>query len=413
MFEFGRDLRKLFTQARESDDLAWLELISVDLLEAEARQQSTDAGRVSCAHPLNAELRAARMWREHARRSGHIRSLDQAVKSTAWAEKNARTPDDAARALIEAAKTELLRFDLCGGVGALAEAVGALSRIEKPRKIDTAQALAAVRAQAAARQARLEGSSEMRRAALSALDAAVAAMGARRGLEEEALRLDRAALALEVGIEARDPALLDTAGRDLRELVEAASPDYRPLTRARALALCAAGMTALARLADDPRAADQAEALFESAAVQFTADHSPLDWSAIQVVKAEAGTASLMDLARAEALTADGGLVVGALAALAKRREEARLAEAGGDLAGLDALEAGLVKRLRAGPHALDWAGTQIALAEIALARRRLTGAEPHALGLILTEAAACAREEAAPLLAWRAERLMTEPAKV
>lgn len=413
MFEFGRDLRKLFTQARESDDLAWLELIGVDLLETEARQQSIDAGRVSCAHPLNAELRAGRMWREHARRSGRPHSLEQAVKAIAWAEKNAKTPDDTARALIETARTELLRFDLCGGVSALAAAAGVLASIETPRKTETAQAFAAVRAQSAARQARLEGAADLRRAALAALQAAVAAMGTRRGLEEDALRLDRAALMLEIGIEARDARLLDAAGQDLQEMIQAASPDYRPLTRARALALCGAGMSALATLADDPRAAEQADTLFSGAAAQFTPDHSPLDWAAIQVVKAESGTASLMDLARAEALTAGAGLIVGALSALAKRREETRLAEAGGDLAGLDALEAGLVKRLGAGPHALDWAGTQIALAEIALARRRLTGEQPRALGLILAEAAACAREEAAPLLAWRAERLMVEPASV
>ena len=34
MFEFGRDLRKLFEKARESEDLGWLELIGADLVEA-------------------------------------------------------------------------------------------------------------------------------------------------------------------------------------------------------------------------------------------------------------------------------------------------------------------------------------------------------------------------------------------
>ena len=44
MFEFGRDLRKLFDKARESEDLGWVELIGVDLLHAEARRESIDAG---------------------------------------------------------------------------------------------------------------------------------------------------------------------------------------------------------------------------------------------------------------------------------------------------------------------------------------------------------------------------------
>lgn len=413
MFEFGRDLRKLFAQARESDDLAWLELIGVDLLETEARQQSIDAGRVSCPHPVEAELRASRMWREHARRSGKSDSVDRAARAAGFASRGAQSPDDMAKAAIETARIALLKFDLCGGLEPLALALGGLSQIDTPRKKETAQGLAAARAAAAARQARLENAPAIRRAALSALDAAVKALGGARGLDEDALRLDRAALALESGIEDHDPSLLDLAGRELRELIEAASPDYRPLTRARALALCAAGMTALGSMANDAMAADQAQALYETAANLFTPDHSPLDWAAIQVVKAEAGAAALMDLAKAEALTAGSGLVVGALSALARRREETRLAEAGGDLAGLADVEASLLARLAAKPAALDWAGSQIALAEVALARRRLTGAEPRALGLILTEAAACAREEAAPLLAWRAERLMAEPAPV
>ena len=43
MFEFGRDLRKLFAQARESEDLGWVELIGVDLLQAEARRETIDS----------------------------------------------------------------------------------------------------------------------------------------------------------------------------------------------------------------------------------------------------------------------------------------------------------------------------------------------------------------------------------
>ena len=54
----------------------------------------------------------------------------------------------------------------------------------------------------------------------------------------------------------------------------------------------------------------------------------------------------------------------------------------------------------------LDWASDQIGMARIALARARWTGQAPRELGLILTEAAATAREYGAPALAQRAERL-------
>ncbi|KAK0348887.1 hypothetical protein LTR94_035339, partial [Friedmanniomyces endolithicus] len=60
--------------------------------------------------------------------------------------------------------------------------------------------------------------------------------------------------------------MLDKAGRDLRALVEAAAPEQRPLSRARALALCAAGMAALAAIAEAPAARDQAKAMFDAAA---------------------------------------------------------------------------------------------------------------------------------------------------
>src|SRR5690606_35385567 len=116
-----------------------------------------------------------------------------------------------------------------------------------------------------------------RRKALSLLDAAQEAGRALTASAAHELALDRAALALEVGVTTCDPALLDQAGHDLRTIVESASPDYRPVTRARALVLAAMGLKALAGLADDAAAREQARALFDAAADQFTPDHSPLD----------------------------------------------------------------------------------------------------------------------------------------
>ena len=77
MFEFGRDLRRLFEKARDSDDLGWLELIGAGLVEVEARQQAVDAGRVSCTRPFDAALRCY-------------------VQRSAW---TIATPDDVAEAL--------------------------------------------------------------------------------------------------------------------------------------------------------------------------------------------------------------------------------------------------------------------------------------------------------------------------
>src|SRR5690606_9513625 len=189
------------------------------------------------------------------------------------------------------------------------------------------------------------------------------------------LRLDRAALALEAGVMQRDPRLLDQAGRDLAALVEAASPDHRPLTRARALALCGAGLSALAAVAGDEEARRQGREMFDAAAENFTPDHSPMDWAAIQILRGDDEAQSLMTLAQAEALTQGEGLVVGALARLARTTREVALAEAVADRTALGAIRGRLLARLavhdaRRAP--LDWVADQIGLARVALGAVRL-----------------------------------------
>ena len=114
MFEFGRDLRKLFDKARESEDLGWVELIGVDLLHAEARRESIDAGRVSCSRPFETERRAGALWREHARRTGAGDSLDRAERAADSLSRTAGSDDQRVLAAIDRAQVLLLRFDLCG-----------------------------------------------------------------------------------------------------------------------------------------------------------------------------------------------------------------------------------------------------------------------------------------------------------
>lgn len=413
MFEFGRDLRRLFEKARDSDDLGWLELIGVGLVEVEARQQSIDAGRVSCPRPHEAALRASALWREHARRSGVAASLDKAETAARDAARRARNDDETIRATLELAQTGMLAFDLCGEPARLGVVLTLLAALPPARRGDTAASVAALHARLRARQASIKGEPAALQDAAALLDAALHGLrGQQRAVEDE-LRLDRAALMLEAGLAARDPRMLDQAGADLRTLVEAAAPEQRPLSRARALALCAAGMAALAAVADDGLARDQAHALFDAAADQFTPDHSPLDWAAIQVLRAERETLPLLVLVQAEALTEGGGLILGALAHERRVAQETRRAGSTGDLTALLEIEAGLRRRLvrpSTSSTPLDWAADQIGMAHIALTRARWTGEPPHDLGLILIEAAATARECGAPALAQRAERLARAP---
>lgn len=408
MFEFGRDLRKLFDKARESDDLGWLELIGADLVEAEARREAVDAGRVSCARPFDSWIRASGLWREHARRTGRRESLDRAARSASEAARHTTTPDQTAAAAIESGEIHLLRFDLFGGPATLTAALADAQSLTAERPV-TRAAAAALHARLCARRARLSGSPANLLDAAALLDAALHGARALPPTAGDELRLDRAGLSLEAGVARRDGRLLDQAGRDLRALVETASPDYRPLTRARALALAGAGLTALAELAENDAARVQGRELFEAAADQFTPDHSPLDWIAVRLAEPGADTPLLL-LAEAEALSREPGLILGALARERRLAAEAALAESMADVEALTALEAVIRRRLSTARRTepLDWAADQIGMAHLAMARGRLTETEPRAVGLMLAEAMETAREWGAPALVQRAGLAMS-----
>lgn len=416
MFEFGKDLRRLFVQARESEDLGWLELIGVDLLAQEARVLTTDGGRVSCAQPSQTWRRASILWREHGRRCGRADSIARALKTAEDALDAARCEDDRARALLASAQAHLTRFDLFGDTSGIVHAAE-LTRQAAPKRLATLAACAGVQARIRARQARLSEQINDRQDAAALMDQALHALARHNPIEADDLRLDSAALALEAGILERDARLLDQAGRDLAALVAASSPDQRPLTRARALALCGAGLSALATMAHDDVAMQTGHAMFEAAADQFTPDHSPMDWVAIQIARgADPGT-PMAPLRQAVALTSGTGTVLGALATDLMMSREIAAAEAVADLDDLDRIEARVRRRLveqRAAPSPLGWAVDQMAMARLMIARSELLGGDPGQAAFVLSEAAEAARDHGVPVLADRAQTLMLGlPARV
>jgi hypothetical protein len=409
MFEFGKDLRKLLGEARDSDDLGWMELIGADLLAVEARALTTDGGRVSCRMPSRTWTRASAMWREHARRTGVRSSLDKALATAADALNATTQPEDAARAGLMAAMAWLTAFDLYGDRSALDEATHA-ARATRPKRLATLALSAAVHARIRTRQARLSGQTADRLDAAALMDAALHALIRHNPAEADELRLDGAALALEGGILQRDARLLDQAGRDLQSLVAACDPDTRPLTRARALALCGAGLSALAAMADDAGATATGHALFDAAADQFFPDHSPMDWAAVQVARAVDSETPIEALMQAEALTGGHGTVLGGLALDLLIQREIALAAANGDLMALTRIETRIRRRLaeRLGrPGAVDWAVDQIAMARLMIARAELMGTEPDQAAFVLSEAAEAATDHGVPVLADRARRLI------
>lgn len=410
MFEFGRDLRKLFEKARESDDLGWLELIGAELVEAEARAMAIDAGRVSCARPFDGWMRASALWREHARRTGRRTSLDRAARAASDARRHARAGDQAAAAQLESLEIHLLSFDLFGGPERLTAALSDLSTLAAERA-PTRAWNASLHARLKAREARLSEDASRLMDAAALLDGALHVSRALSAPACDDLKLERAAMALEAGVARCDVRLLDQAGRDLRAMVATCSPDQRPLSRARALALAGAGMRALAGMAGDKDGVLNGRALFEAAVDQFTPDHSPLDWVAVRL--AQAGEpVSLATLARCETLTREPGLVLSALARERRVAAETTLAVAMGDAGALADLEQTTRTRLLSPTLTpLDWAAEQIGLARLAAARARLTAVEPQAVGMMLAEAALTAREQGVPVLADRARSALSETA--
>jgi hypothetical protein len=61
----------------------------------------------------------------------------------------------------------------------------------------------------------------------------------------------------------------------------------------------------------------------------------------------------------------------------------------------------------------VDWAADQIGMARLALAKARLTGSHPRAVGLMLAEAIETARECGAPALMEQAVLAMPESVRL
>ena len=414
MFEFGKDLRRLFGQAREGMDWTWLELIGADLLEIEARQQAADSGRPACRRPAAAWLRASMLWGEHARRTGQALSLTKAISAAQNASDHAGKGTAVVEAQLAMTRALLLEHELRGTEASLQRAMVILDGLGAPGQACLAARVSALHALARSRSARAQGAGGLQHRADAAalLDAAFHDLSAHPHLTIEIaeVQLERAALTLEGGIRDRDPRLLDLAGRDLRDLIQACAPDDRPITRARALTLCAAGLAHLAKLADNAEARTQATAMFDAAAETFTPDHSPLDWVAILLSRDGREPARVGELRLAQRLTDGQGLILGAQVRARRRTLDIDAARTKGDVTRLLALEADILNRLacdRSNHGPLDWVVEQIALAELRAVLRRFTGStEDSGLVLALMEAADVAREYGVADMADHAEAI-------
>jgi len=406
MFEFGRELKRLFQPDAPKDgltggDASLLELLELDLLRAEARAADIAAGRISATDRPLRQLEAAVIWREIARRTGDALALRKAAAAAEAAAKgfdrHAR-PRGWAKARCEQACAALLGAALFGdqGLNAAAEIALRQALAAAPKSPAAAMAGAAL-ALIEARKVLGAGDRDAVIVAAWAFEAPIAALhayGRRRAvgrLLAAATSADRADLLAVGGVRLKDPVLLRMALDGLAQSLARLDPAYEPLTWVQLAMLRGATRAALAELEGDLNEAAGAVNDLVAVLDQVTRDHSPLDWARAQ--QALAGALQIMGEAaeceRAfdqaawcyertmEVFGGQPALSEGPVAMHNRAQCLIRSAELRGDLRALATAETALRADLAACNPALDpaaWGVRQLSFARLYEARANIAG---------------------------------------
>ena len=407
MFEFGRELRRLFSHARAQlpskdgltgGDGALLELLDLKMLKNEARGADVAAGRIGTRDRPRRLLEAAVVWRELARRTGNAEALR---KAAANAERAAETFAGAhrqqgwARARLEQACCALLGAELFGDSGLEAAAEKAAVEAQRAGGAAGMMALAAL-AQIQARRALGAGGAAEARAAARLFNDPIAMLeGAGRRdahlkLAGAQARLVRCELLIGAGLRLKDEDLIRAGLGDLTAAEERLDGAYEPLTLSRIAIAKAAGKASLGEMNGDLAKLARSVSALASALDALGRDQSPLDWACGQIALgralAQLGEATENETAFAKSLSCYDraalvlrdapGLVVRAEGANGRGLALTRLAELTGDVKVLDRAEAAFKTELAAGPHRTDpvtWAMLQVQLGQVYVTRLGLT----------------------------------------
>jgi len=409
MFEFGRELRRLFggrgrppgKDGLTGGDGALLELLDLKMLRAEAKSADVAAGRISAKDRPRRCLEAAIVWRELARRSGDAAALRKAAADAERAAQGfaqARRQQGWARARLEQATCAVLGSELFGDQGLEAAAERAAGEAQRAGGAAGMMAMARL-AQIQARRAFASGGAAEARAAARLFNDPIALLES-AGKREAVLkfagveaRLARSDLLVGAGLRLKDEDLLRAGIGDLTAAEERLDPGYEPLLLSR-IAIGRAGAKALlGELTGDLARLARAISALAVALDTLGRDQSPLDWARGQSVLAQAltqlGEATENETAYAKALACydRAGVVLKAAPGLVLRAEIAngrgltltKLAELSGDVAVLNAAEATFKTELEAGPHRTDpvtWAMLQVQLGQVYVTRLQLTGVD-------------------------------------
>ena len=408
MFEFGRELRRLFGGARvqfpskdglTGGDGALLELLDLKMLKAEAKGADVAAGRIGVRDRARRLLEAAIVWRELARRTGNAEALRKAAataEKAAEAYAGAHRQQGWSRARLEQASCALLGAELFGDSGL--EAAAEKAAVEAQRVGGAAGMLAmAALAQIKARRTLASGGAPEARAAARLFNDPIAMLeGAGRRdphlkLAGADTRLVRCELLVGAGLRLKDEDLIRAALGDLTAAEERLDVSYEPLTLARIAIAKASAKAALGEMTGDLARLARSVSALATALDSLGREQSPFDWargqSALGRALAQLGEATENETAFAKALSCydragvvlrdEPGLVLRAEVANGRGLALARLAELTGDVRVLDKAEAAFKAELIAGPHRTDpvtWAMLQVQLGQVYVTRLNLTG---------------------------------------
>ncbi|MGA0601627.1 hypothetical protein ACO2Q3_13060 [Caulobacter sp. KR2-114] len=407
MFEFGRELKRLFggdaiapnRDGLTQGDGALAELLPLSMLLAEAKAADVAAGRIGEKDRAARELHAAGLWREVARRSGDAVALRKAAATAEGAAARflaERRGEGRARARIEQARCAMLGAELFGDDGLEAAAETTFADARGGGAATTALAEAGL-ATIAARRLLGAGEAAAVRAAVRAFEGPIAVLdeGGRRWptlrIAAAEARAARADLLSGAGQRLKDADLAREAVSMLEDALARLDPAYEPMTWARLDGQRAAAKVALGELSGDIGLIADAVAALADALDGQPRDHSPLDWARSQAALAlglqSLGEAGLNEQAfekavtcfdrAAHALKRAPGLALRAVVASNRAICLARSAELTGDLAVLDAAELAFKGELAEGPHRRDpiaWALIQVHLGRLYEARMAITG---------------------------------------
>lgn len=409
MFEFGRELKRLFgadavnapRDGLTGGDASLLELLDLRMIADEGRAADIAAGRVGAKDKAQRRLESAIVWREVARRSGDAAILRKAAataEAAAEAFDRERRPDGWARARCEQAFCAMLGAELFGDEGLNAAAEVAFREARAVARGGLSLPLADIGIAAIeAREQMATGDARAARAAalkfagpIAGLQSLTRRCRAARLLAVEA-RLVLADILIGWGARLRDVDLLIAGREEAERAAEGLDAAYEPLSWARAAALRGQAMALQGETAGEVEVLAQAVSALADVVGELSREHSPLDWARVQTALAQGlqalGEAGASERAYEQAVTCYDraahvlkkapGLSLRAFGASNRALCLARSAELSGDLTVLDAAEAAFkieLGAISAKREPAAWALLQVNLARLYEARMDITG---------------------------------------